>query len=357
LPVQPREVFTKKLGYSIILFMAQTLGLMLLSLFITLILLVPFIDFLYKLKVRRQRQKTVDIFDNPTPFFDKFHGWKEGTPFGGGILIIAVVSALSLWSYGILGIKANGWEVFVLLFTFISFGILGFYDDLKKIVGNGNKIPFFGLRFRYKFLIQWILAFIIASILFYQLGYNFIFIRGIGLASLGILFIPFAAFVIVSFTNALNIADGLDGLASGLLLICLGAFLFISENQLDESLRVFIAVLMGSMVAFLYFNVYKARIWLGDVGSLALGATLAVIGLLTGKILAIAFIGGVFVIEVGSSLIQILGKRFFGKKIFPVAPFHLFLQKLGWDEPKIVMRAWILGFFFAILGLYIAFIK
>lgn len=338
--------------------MTQTLGLMLLSLFITFILLIPFIDFLYRLKIRRQKQKTVDIFDMPTPFFDKFHGWKEGTPFGGGLLIIIVVSALSLWAYGLFDVQVNGWEVFAILFTFVSFGVLGLYDDLKKLVGKkGSNVDFFGLRFRYKFIIQWILAFIVASILYWQLGYDFIFIRGIGLASVGLLFIPFAAFVIVSFTNAFNIADGLDGLASGLLLICLGSFLAISENQLDQSLRVFIAVLMGSIASFLYFNIYKARIWLGDVGSLSLGAVLAVIGLLTGKILAIAFIGGVFVIEIGSSLIQILGKRLLGRKIFPVAPFHLYLQKLGWDEPKIVMRAWILGFFFAILGLYIAFIK
>ena len=329
---------------------------MLLSLFITFILFIPFIDFLYKLKIRRQKQKTVDIFDNPTPYFDKFHSWKQGTPFGGGLLIIAIVSVLTLWSLGLLNVPVNLWEVFVLLFTFISFGVLGFYDDLKKLA-NGKGSLFFGLRFRYKFLIQWILALIIATVLYTQLGYTFIFIKGFGLASLGFLFIPFAAFVIVSFANAFNIADGLDGLSCGLLLICLGAFLVISGNQLDESLGVFIAVLMGSIAAFLYFNIYKARIWLGDVGSLSLGAVLAVIGLLTGKIIALAFIGGVFVIEIGSSLIQILSKKFLGRKILPVSPFHLYLQKIGWDEPKIVMRAWLLGFFFAILGLYIAFIR
>ncbi len=336
--------------------MAQILGMMILSLFVTFILLIPFIDFLYKLKIRRQKQKTVDIFDNPTPLFDKFHAWKQGTPFGGGVLIIAIVSILTLWSLGLLKVSVNLWEVFVLLFTFISFGFLGFYDDLKKLV-NGKGALFFGLRFRYKFLIQWILALIIATILYTQLGYTFIFIKGFGMASLGFLFIPFAAFVIVSFTNAFNIADGLDGLSSGLLLICLGAFLAISQGQFDQTLRIFIAVLMGSIAAFLYFNIYKARIWLGDVGSLSLGAVLAVVGLLTGKIIALAFIGGVFVIEIGSSLIQILGKKFLGRKILPVSPFHLYLQKIGWGEPKIVMRAWLLGFFFAILGLYIAFIR
>ncbi len=336
--------------------MAQYLGLVLLSLFITGILLVPFIDFLYKMKFRRLKQKTVDMFDKPTPVFDKFNNWKVGTPVGGGILIIAVVSVLTLWAYGILNVEVKIWQLVVILFTFISFGALGFYDDLKKIT-NGQKGAFFGLRFRHKFIIQWVLASIIASIIYFQLGYTFIFIRGFELITLGFLYIPFAAFVIVSFANAFNVADGLDGLSSGLFLICLIAFLAITSNQLDEPLGVFIAILIGSVAAFLYFNIFKARLWLGDVGSLALGAVLAVIGLLTGKIVALAIIGGVFVIEIGSSLIQILSKKFFGKKVFLAAPLHLLLLRIGWEEPKIVMRAWLLGFIFAILGLYIAFIN
>lgn len=336
--------------------MAQLLGLTILAFFITGVLLFPFIDFLYNKNLQRQKQKTRDIFNNRTPLFDKFNAWKVGTPFGGGILIILVVSALTLWAYGIFQIKIKPWELFVILFSFIGFGALGLYDDIKKLI-NGRKTTFFGLRFRHKFFIQWILALIIATVLYTELGYSFIFVRGFGLATIGFLFIPFAAFVIVSFVNAFNIADGLDGLASGLLLISLVAFLAISSQQLDQQLGIFIAILMGSVAAFLYFNIYKARLWLGDVGSLALGAALAVIGLLTGKIIALVVIGGVFIIEIGSSLIQILGKKFFGKKIFPVAPFHLYLQKRGWEEPKIVMRAWLVGFFFAVLGLYIAFIK
>lgn len=336
--------------------MSQLLGLTLLSAFITGILLIPFIDFLYKIKLRRQKQKTVDIFNKPTPFFDKFNAWKEGTPFGGGVLIITVVSILTLWAYGLLNVDFKLWEVFVVLSTLIGFGALGFYDDLKKLV-NGHKTNFFGLRFRYKFAIQWILASIIATILYFQLGYDFIFIKGFGLANIGLFYIPLAAFVIVSFANAFNIADGLDGLAPGLLIIALAAFLIISANQLDQSLGIFIAILMGSVAAFLYFNIYRARIWLGDVGSLALGASLAVVGLLTGRIIAVGFIGGFFVLEVGFSLIQLLSKRFLGKGILPIAPFHLYLQKRGWDEPKIVMRSWLLGFLFAVVGLYIALIK
>lgn len=335
--------------------MAQLLGLTILSAFITLILLIPFIDFLYKVKLRRQVQQTRDPMNQRTPVFDKFHAWKVGTPFGGGILIILVVSILSLWAYGMLGVVVKPWELFVLLFTFFSFGILGLYDDVKKLVYASG--TFWGLRFRHKLVIQMILALIIAYVIYAQLGYNFIFIHGIGLAPVGWLFVPFAAFVIVAFANAFNITDGLDGLAPGLLLICLGAFLAISTSQLDDFLGVFIAILMGSVAVFLYFNIYRARLWLGDVGSLSLGAVLAVIGLLTGKTIALAFIGGVFVLEVSSSLLQLLSKKYLGKKLFSVSPLHLYLQKKGWEEPKIVMRAWLLGFMFAILGLYLAFIK
>jgi len=337
--------------------MAQLLGLTLLSLFITLILIIPFIDFLYKIKLRRQIQKTVDPFNKPTPLFDKFNQWKAGTPFGGGILIIFVTTIVFLWSFGMLKISIHPWELFVILFTFISFGLLGLYDDAKKLVGGDRKIAFFGLRFRHKFLLQIALALVPATILYTQLGYSFLFVRGIGLTDVGLLYIPFATFVIVSFANAFNIADGLDGLASGLLIIALVCFLAISYSNLDQGLGAFIAILMGSVAAFLYFNIYKARIWLGDVGSMSLGASLAIVGLLTGRTLAVVVIGGVFVLEAGSSLIQLLSKKFFGRKILPVSPMHLYFMKKGWDEPKVVMRAWLLGAFFAILGLYLASFK
>jgi phospho-N-acetylmuramoyl-pentapeptide-transferase len=335
--------------------MTQLLGLTLLSLFATAILIIPFIDFLYRIKLRRQDQSTKDPFNKPTPLFDKYNNWKVGTPFGGGLLIICVTTIIFLWSFGMLNVKVNPVEIFVILFTFISFGLLGLYDDAKKLA-NGAKIPFFGLRLRYKFILQWGLALVPATILFTKLGYSFVFIRGIGLTDIGFLYIPFAAFVIVAFANAFNITDGLDGLASGLMLIALVSFLAISFTGVDQSLGIFVAVLMGSVAAFLYFNIFKARIWLGDVGSMSLGASLAIIGLLTGKTLAIVVIGGVFVLEVGSSLLQLLSKKYLHRKIFPVAPLHLYFLKRGWDEPKIVMRAWLLGAFFAILGLYLAFI-
>ncbi len=333
--------------------MERILGLTILSFFITALLLVPFIDFLYKIKLKRQKQETRDMFNKRTPLFDKFNAWKVGTPFGGGLLIILVSSVLTFWAYGILNTQVKIAEIFVIFFSFISFGLLGFYDDLKKLVNRTD--GFFGLRFRQKFIIQCVLALIIASIFYFQLNYDFIFIHGFGIVNIGILFIPFAAIVIISFVNAFNITDGLDGLAAGLFLICLVAFLIINQ-QMDQPLGIFIAILLGCVAAFLYFNIYKARLWLGDVGSMSLGAILAVIGLLTGKVLALMIIGGIFVAEVASSLIQILAKKYLGRKIFPVAPLHLYLQKKGWEEPKIVMRAWLIGLFLAIVGIFIALI-
>src|SRR5258708_4908878 len=156
--------------------MVQFLGLTLLSSFITAILLIPFIDFLYKIKFQRKKQYTKDPFNQPTPIFDKLHAHKAGVPFGGGILIILVVSILTLWTFGIFNTKTNPWVIFVILFSFVSFGLLGLYDDVKKLVKNDSVSAFFGLRFRHKLIIQLVLAFIIASVFYYQLGYHFIFI-------------------------------------------------------------------------------------------------------------------------------------------------------------------------------------
>lgn len=335
--------------------MDRIFGFAILSFFITAILLIPFIDYLYKLKFQRQHQETRDMFNKRTPVFDKYNSWKAGTPIGGGILIIFVVTLLTFWSVGLFQVDVKLWEMLVLLFAFIGYGALGFYDDLKKILVN-PKNKFFGLRFKYKFLIQWALGFAIGAIFYFKLGYDFIYVHWVGDVSLGILFIPFAAFVVVSFVNAFNITDGLDGLSSGVFVICLIAFLIIARTLLlDTFLGSFIAILMGSVLAFLYFNVWRARLWLGDVGALSLGAVLAVIGLLTGKIGAVGVISGIYVLEVGSSLVQLLAKRFLGRKVFPVAPLHLYLLQKGWEEPKIVMRAWLIGFIFALLGLFIAF--
>lgn len=341
--------------------MVFLLGLLLFSWVISSILYIPFIRLLYKWRMQRLHQKTLDAFDKRTPIFDRFHGNKAGTPVGGGLLIIAVTTilfplALLLMHYFWLPITAVypiASEIKILLFTFVSFGALGLLDDIKKTFG-GISPKFFGLRLRHKLLMEILLAGIISFWMIYDLKIDIFYVPLIGIIRLGWWYIPFATLVIISFANAFNITDGLDGLASGLLMIALVTFWIISGSILDTPLSVFIAIWLGSLIAFLYFNIFPARIFLGDVGALSFGATMAVVGLILGKAPALVVIGGVFVVEVVSSLIQLLSKKFLHKKAFSVAPFHLWLQYNGWPEPKIVMRMWVVSIILAIFGLWIA---
>ncbi|MBI4066819.1 phospho-N-acetylmuramoyl-pentapeptide-transferase [Candidatus Gottesmanbacteria bacterium] len=345
--------------------MGVLLGLLLFSFIINSIAFVPFINLLYKLKLQRRKQKTKDAFENPTPIFDKFHALKAGTPVGGGVLVIFSSVILFLLSFVLLyyfwipitTIYPNfGSEVKIILFAFIAFGALGLYDDIKKTFGTTYH-NFFGLRLRHKLVLEIILAAILSFWLYTELKISFVHLPFFGVWDLGIFYIPFAIFVIVAFTNAFNITDGLDGLASGLLMIALISFWVISRSILDTAISNFIAIWLGGLIAFLYFNIYPARLFLGDVGSLSFGATLAVIGLLLGKVFSLLIIGGFFVAEVTSSLIQLISKKYTGKRIFHVAPLHLWLQSKGWPEGKVVMRAWLIGVLFSIFGLWLAFIK
>lgn len=335
------------------------------SFVIHFLLIVPFINFLYAKKMQRQKQFTRDAFDKPTPIFDRLHQHKMGTPVGGGILVITLTTLLSLFFLGVfitMGIYTHSnyasivWEVVVIIFTFLSFALLGVYDDLNKMF-NWEKKQFFGIRLRMKLVIEIILALIIASMLFFKLGIGMVYIPFLGVFHLSYFYIFFAAFVIVSFANAVNITDGLDGLASGVLMITLFGFWAIARTIIDVPISIFIAVWIGGLLAFLYFNIYPARIFLGDTGALSFGATFAVIGLLLGKTFALPVMGGVFVIEIASSFLQLMSKKYRGKKIFPAAPIHLTLQNNGWEEPKIVMRLWIVTVVFVLFGLMVAFLK
>ncbi len=345
--------------------MPLLLGLLLFSFLINSLTFVPFINLLYKLKVQRRKQKTKDAFENPTPIFDKLHAGKVGTPVGGGLLVIISTALLFLSSFilmhyfwiPITSVYPNiESEVKVILFAFISFGVLGLYDDVKKIFW-GERENFFGLRLRHKLILEIVLAATISFWLYSELKISIIHLPFFGVWDLGIFYIPFATFVIIAFTNAFNITDGLDGLASGLLMIALGSFWIISRSILDTTISSFIAIWLGALIAFLYFNIYPARIFLGDVGSLSFGATLAVVGLLLGKAFSLIIIGGLFVAEVVSSFIQLASKKYFGRKVFTVAPLHLWLQSKGWPEGKVVMRAWLIGMLLSIFGLWLAIIK
>lgn len=341
--------------------LAFYLGILIVSFIVTSLVIVPFINLLYRLKFQRQKQITLDAMGQRTSIFDKFHKHKAGTPVGGGFLVIAVVTILffamfyliTLTGKGIVQVYPLAKEIFVIFFSFISFAALGLYDDIKKFFGF-KKSKFFGMRLHQKFALQWILAFVIAFMLYSWLGISFLHVPFLGIIHMGWLYVPFAAFTIVSFTNAVNITDGLDGLAGGVLMICLFGFWILSASILDTPLSMFISLWIGALIAFLYFNVYPARIFMGDVGALSFGASLAVSGLLLGKVIGLVVIGGIFFVEVFTSGVQLLSKKFMGRKYFPVAPFHLYLQQMGWEEPKIVMRAWLAGIILTIIGLWIS---
>ncbi|MBT3512314.1 MAG: hypothetical protein HOD22_00685 [Candidatus Pacebacteria bacterium] len=342
--------------------MALTLGLLLFSFIVTSISIVPFINLLYKIKFQRANQITKDAFGKNTPIFDKHNSKKAGTPVGGGLLVIVVVSILFASIMPLLNIfgvdvtsvyQSFQSEINILFFTFLSFSILGLYDDVKKFFGF-KQSGFFGIKLRTKLMLQIVLALIIAAMMYFSLGISILHIPFIGTFELGIIYIPFATFVIVAFANAVNITDGLDGLASGVLMISLFGLWVLSASILDVPLSIFISMWLGSLVAFLYFNVFPARIFMGDVGALSFGATLAVVGLLLGKIVALTIIGFIFILEISSSAAQLLSKKYRGKKIFPVSPFHLFLQHRGWEEPKIVQRAWLVQIILTLFGVWLA---
>jgi phospho-N-acetylmuramoyl-pentapeptide-transferase len=243
-------------------------------------------------------------------------------------------------------------------FTFISFGLLGLLDDLIKIFGKGrvgrfgvwvgmSRLPKFGLQFALAAFIGWWM--------YAKMGIQILHLPFMdGVINLGAWYIPFAVSIIIFFTNAFNFTDGLDGLAPGLLVFYLFAYIILVLTSLDTPLFIFIAFWLGSILSFLYFNVYPARLFLGDAGALSFGAMIAVIGLLMGNPVALFIIGGIFVIEAASSAIQILGWKILNRRIFPMAPIHHAFLAMGWEEPKIVMRAWLAGIILAIFGLWLA---
>ena len=311
--------------------------------FILAIALTPILShFLYRFKIGKKIKKI------NSPIFSKLHEMKENTPTMGGLLIWISVLIITL----IFNLSRS--QTYLPLFALACFGVLGAFDDYLNVRGVG---PWKGMRGRHKILWQLAIALIGAWWFYYKLGWNYLHIPGIGDFVIGWWYIPLFVFVILASTNAVNITDGLDGLAGGLASIVFLIFGGIAFVRGDFGLAAFCGTLFGATLAFLWFNIYPARFFMGDTGSMALGGVMGVIAMLTDTALVLPIIAFVFAMETMSVILQVSYKKVTGgKKIFLSAPLHHHFEAKGWPEPKVVMRFWFLGAVMAIIGFVIALI-
>jgi phospho-N-acetylmuramoyl-pentapeptide-transferase len=332
------------------------LAYMLFSFAIVLLLTPWFVDFLRRNKVGKQlRVETVDGRD-PT-VFRTYHQAKFGTPTMGGIIIWGGVFLTVFFSrfMSFLGLVDHSLlqrgQVYLPLFTLLTLGILGGVDDYLNIKGVGKTK---GLKVLPKISFLGLISLLGAVWFYWQLGYDAIHVPFYGDLSLGLWYVPVFVFIVMGTANAVNFTDGLDGLAGGLLVIAFGAFGVLAYLQDLTVLAGFCAVCVGAIAAFLWHNVPPALFFMGDTGSMALGGTLAVMALMTDSVLVLPLVGIVFVVEMLSVIIQLTSKKLRGgKKVFLAAPIHHHFEALGWGESKVTMRLWIVGAFFALIGILV----
>lgn len=283
------------------------------------------------------------------------HAIKMGTPTMGGVMIILPVVMLTvlLNAVSLIGLSGVGRSVMVPMIVMLGYAILGALDDWEGLRGKRRGE---GMRARTKFLAQVILAIGTAFVLKYMLQSPEMFIPGIkGVIELGIWYVPIAAFIIVGASNAVNFTDGLDGLAGLISATAFAAYGGIAMMQGQVFLARFCFTLVGAIFGFLWFNVHPAELFMGDTGSLTLGATLAVVALMTGQWPLLIFIAIVPVSEALSVILQIgYFKLTKGKRLFKMAPLHLHFELLGWSETQVVQRFWLIGLLTAMIGVGLA---
>ena len=287
---------------------------------------------------------------------------KIGTPTMGGVLILlGLFSSILLWG------NLSSPYIWVLIFIVASFGLLGAYDDYKKIKFSNSS----GVSFKFKIIIQIIIAVLGILILTYFTDHPdlknlyFPFFKNL-LINLGWFFIPFSVFIIVGSSNAVNLTDGLDGLATVPIILVASCFAFISyvtgNIVFSEYLQipyiegvgevtVFLGSVIGACLGFLWFNAPPAKIFMGDTGSLALGGSLGAVGIITKHEIVLAITGGLFVLEATSVIVQVISYKLTGKRVFKMAPIHHHFEKKGWAESTIVVRFWIISIILAMIGL------
>lgn len=238
------------------------------------------------------------------------------------------------------------------LAAFAGGAAVGLIDDYLNIFGSNKKDA--GMRAPVKFALITLIGLVLGWFFYVKLGVMSFHVPFVGDVSIGWLIIPLFAFAAVATGNAVNISDGLDGLAGGLLGISFGAFGVIALLQQQVLLAGFCFTMVGVLLSYLWFNIYPARFFMGDVGSFAYGVSLGVVAMLTNSLLLLPVIGLLFVIEAGSSLTQIVSKKLFKRKIFLSAPIHHHLEAIGWPETKVTMRFWVIGCVMAFIGVMLA---
>lgn len=276
------------------------------------------------------------------------HQKKSGTPTMGGILIILSVIVTTFVMIG--KYSTPSIEIYLLLLVIFGYGLLGFLDDFIKVALKRN----LGLTSKQKLVGQ-----IIIAVIFYILLRNSQFSTTVSLPftetalDFGPFYILFLIFWLVGFSNAVNLTDGLDGLVSGTAAIAFGAFAILAWNQTQYDIAVFSVAVVGAVLGFLVFNAHPAKVFMGDTGSLALGGAIAAISILTKTELILLVIGGIFVIETLSVILQVISFKTTGKRIFKMSPLHHHFELVGWSEWRVVVTFWVAGLLFAILGIYI----
>ena len=323
------------------------------SLFIVLIIGNPFIKYFSTRKILNPIRN-----DGPSDHIIK----KIGTPTMGGVIILfGLLAAVILW-----GDLKNIYLIFC-IYIALTFGVLGAYDDYIKIKFNNSS----GISSKLKLLIQIILSIIGISALTYFSDYSeisnlyFPFFKNL-IINLGWFFIPFGVFVIVGSSNAVNLTDGLDGLATVPVILVAACFAFISyvtgnivfSDYLQipyiegtGEISIFCGAVIGSCLGFLWFNAPPAKIFMGDTGSLSLGGSLGAVGIITKHEIVLAITGGLFVLEAVSVMVQVISYKMTGKRVFKMAPIHHHFEKKGWPESTVVIRFWIISIILAMIGL------
>jgi len=280
------------------------------------------------------------------------HFVKMGTPTMGGVMIIipVVLITVLLNAASLIGMRILGQSVLVPLIAMLSFAVLGAIDDWEGVKGKRKGE---GMRIRTKFAVQIVLGLGIAVVLKYLLKVPEMYLPGINFEiKLGWLYIPVAAFVIVAMSNAVNFTDGLDGLAGLISATIFAAYGGIALIQGQVFIGRFCFTMVGALFGFLWFNVHPAQLFMGDTGSLSLGATIGVVALMTGQWALLPVIAVIPVSEALSDIIQIgYFKLTHGRRFFKMAPIHLHFELLGWSEMQIVQRFWLIGLIAAMLGI------